>query len=143
MTHNKVEVLEHEEASGLPGIGVLGSSHPLKGCVVGDQGELPAKEVVAQLQDCPFDGQGLLFHRSVIPLGRGQLSQVCQGSLPTHPLMSHCANRTRMTLRGGECDECPEAHQRLIKAFDQSVSLGVVDGGPQLLHPQQPAEVSH
>ncbi len=39
----------------------------------------------------------------------------------------------------------PSQHllQRLIKAFDQSVGLGVVDGGPQLLHPQQPAEVSH
>ncbi len=74
MTHNKVEVLEREEPSGHPGIGVLGSSHPLKWCVVGDQGELTAKEVVAQLQDCPFDGQGLLFHRSVIPLGWDQLS---------------------------------------------------------------------
>ncbi len=33
--------------------------------------------------------------------------------------------------------------QSLVKSFDQSFCLGVVDGGPQLLHPQQPAEVSH
>ncbi len=39
----------------------------------------------------------------------------------------------------------PSQHllQSLIEAFDQSVGLGMVDGGPQLLHPQQPAEVSH
>ncbi|XP_016432023.1 harmonin-like [Sinocyclocheilus rhinocerous] len=33
--------------------------------------------------------------------------------------------------------------EHLIEAFDQSVGLGMVDSGPQLLHPQQPAEVSH
>ncbi len=38
-----------KEPSGHPGIGVLSASHPLKGCVVSDQGELPANEVVAQL----------------------------------------------------------------------------------------------
>ncbi len=73
MTHSEVEVLEREEPSGHPGIGVLSARHPLKGCVVSDQGELPAKEVVAQLQDCPFDGQGILFYRSIVSLGRGQL----------------------------------------------------------------------
>ncbi len=42
------------------------------------------------------------------------LSGVCQGSLPTHPLIfpSHCANRPGQRLGGWECDECPEAHQR-------------------------------
>ncbi len=48
--------------------------------------------------------------------GSGQLSQVCQGSTPhpplKFPLLSHCTNRTRTTLRGGECDERPESHQR-------------------------------
>ncbi len=73
MTHNEVEVLEREEPLGHPGIGVLSTSHPLKGCAVSDQGELPAKEIVAQLQDCPFDGQGLLLYRGVVFLGRGQL----------------------------------------------------------------------
>ncbi len=73
MTHNEVEVLEREEPSGHPGIGVLSAGHPLKRCVVSDQGELPAKEIVAQLQDCPFDGQGLLFYRRLVFLGRGQL----------------------------------------------------------------------
>ncbi len=73
MTHNEVEVLECKKSSGHPGIGVLSASHPLKGCVVSDQGEPPANEVVAQLQDCPFDSQGLLFYRSVVSLGRGQL----------------------------------------------------------------------
>ncbi len=39
----------------------------------------------------------------------------------------------------------PSQHllQSLIKAFDQSIGLGMVDVGPQLLHPQQLAEVSH
>ncbi len=44
------------------------------------------------------------FHRSV----RGSYPH----PPPNFPLLSHCANRTRTTLRGGECDEWPKAHQR-------------------------------
>ncbi len=73
MTHDEVEVLESEEPTSHPGIGVFGAGHPLEGCVVGDQGELPAKEIVTQLQDCPLDGQGFLFHGGVVSLGWGQL----------------------------------------------------------------------
>ncbi len=56
VTHNEVEVLEREEPTSHPGIGVFGTGHPLEGRVVGDQGELSAKEIVAQLQYCPLDG---------------------------------------------------------------------------------------
>ncbi len=40
------------------------------------------------------------------------LSGVTSHPPPNFPLLSHCANRTRTTLGGGECDECPKAHQR-------------------------------
>ncbi len=71
--HQEVEVLERKEPSYHPGICVFGPGHPLKGRVFCNEGELTAQEVVAQLQDCPLDGQSFLLHAGVILLGRGQL----------------------------------------------------------------------
>ncbi len=52
----------------------------------------------------------------MVSLGSGKLSQVCQGSLPTHPLnFPYCLMIPTVPGRrlgeggGGECDECPEA----------------------------------
>ncbi len=74
MTDKEMEVLEREEPPCHPGDSVFGPCHPLEGGVVRHQGELTAQEVVAELQDCPFDGQSFLLHGSVVLLGRGQLS---------------------------------------------------------------------
>ncbi len=71
--HQEVEVLEHKEPLCHPGICVFGPGHPLKGHVIRNEGELTAQEVVAQLQDCPLDGQSFLLQGGIILLGRGQL----------------------------------------------------------------------
>ncbi len=74
MTDKEMEVLKREEPPGHPSVGIFGPCHPLEGRVVRQQGELMAQEVIAKLQDCPFDGQSFLLHGSVVFLGRGQLS---------------------------------------------------------------------
>ncbi len=71
------------------------------------------------LQDFHFVVRHRLEPRTPMPTvshGSGQLSQVCQGSLPIHPLtFPYCLivpTGLGRRLGGGECDECPEAHQR-------------------------------
>ena len=41
VVHLKTEVLEGQEPSCHPGVGVFDAGHPFQGCVFGDQGELP------------------------------------------------------------------------------------------------------
>ncbi len=81
MLHLKVEVLEREEPPRHLGVCVLRSGHPLEGCVVRNEGEPPAQEVVAQLQDRPLDGQSFLLHGGVVLFGRGQLSADVQDGM--------------------------------------------------------------
>ncbi len=53
-------------------------SHAL---VVRNEGEPPAQEVVAQLQDRPLDGQSFLLHGGVVLFGQGQLSADVQDGM--------------------------------------------------------------
>lgn len=79
-------VLESQEPACYPGIGFLGSGHPLKRSMVCDEGKGAPEEITAKFQDCPLNGQSLSFDSCIFGF--------CWGQLPTQK-----KNRMFFTLK--------------------------------------------